>query len=56
MKNKIFPFIYGIGIILIGALLTPIVSIAYFVLAVLGMIKYGQYKDYYYAFVINFIK
>ena len=24
MKNKIFPFIYGIGIILIGALLTII--------------------------------
>lgn len=24
MKNKIFPFIYGIGIILIGALLTSI--------------------------------
>ena len=41
---------------IIGALLTPIVSIAYFVLAVLGMIKYGQYKDYDYAFVINFIK
>ena len=34
----------------------PIVSISYIVLAILGMIKYGQYKDYDYAFVINFIK
>ena len=47
---------FHISFVLIGALLTPIVSIAYFVLAVLGMIKYGQYKDYDYAFVINFIK
>ena len=53
----IYEIIAGLSIIvLIGALLTPIVSIAYFVLAVLGMIKYGQYKDYDYAFVINFIK
>ncbi len=43
-------------IVLIGVLLAPIVSIAYFVLAILGMIKYGQYKDYDYAFTINFIK
>ena len=53
----IYEIIAGLSIIvLIGALLTPIVSIAYFVLAVLGMIKYGQYKDYDYAFTINFIK
>ena len=58
-----FPFLFSKSmllkisiIVLIGALLTPIVSIAYFVLAVLGMIKYGQYKDYDYAFTINFIK
>ena len=53
----IYEIIAGLSIIvLIGALLTPIVSIAYFVLAVLGMIKYGQYKDYDYASTINFIK
>ena len=53
----IYEIIAGLSIIvLIGALLTPRVSIAYFVFAVLGMIKYGQYKDYDYAFTINFIK
>ena len=48
----IYEIIAGLSIIV----LIPIVSIAYFVLAVLGMIKYGQYKDYDYEFVINFIK
>lgn len=53
----IYEIIAGLSIfVLIGAILTPIVSIAYFVLAVLGMIKSVQYKDYDYAFVINFIK
>lgn len=53
----IYEIIAGASIIaLIGFILMPIVSILYIVLAILGMIKYGQYKDYDYAFVINFIK
>ena len=53
----IYEIIAGASIIaLIGFILMPIVSISYIVLAILGMIKYGQYKDYVYAFVINFIK
>ena len=53
----IYEIIAGLSIIaLIGVILTPIVSIAYIVLAILGMIKYGQYQDYDYAFVINFLK
>lgn len=52
----IYTIISGLSIILlIGAILAPIVSIAYFVLAILGLIKYGQYKDYDYKFTINFI-
>ena len=52
----IYTIIAGLSIIvLIGAILAPIVSITYFVLAILGLIKYGQYKDYDYKFTINFI-
>lgn len=45
-------------LIIAGAILVFnfIVSIAYIVLRILGIIKYGQYKDYDYAFAINFIK
>ena len=43
-------------VVLIGVILTPLISIAYIVLAILGMINYGQYKNYDYKFTINFIK
>lgn len=53
----IYEIIAGILIIaIIGAFLIPIVSIAYFVLTVIGMIKYGTHKDYDYPLTIKFIK
>lgn len=53
----IYEIIAGVLIIvLIGGLLLPIVSIAYFVLTVLGMIRYGSHRNYEYPFTFEFIK
>ena len=53
----IYEIIAGILIVvLIGAILMPIVSIAYFVMAILGMMKYGSHRDYEYPFTFEFIK
>ncbi|MGL5315162.1 MAG: DUF4870 domain-containing protein [Peptostreptococcaceae bacterium] len=53
----IYEIIAGLLIIaIIGAFLIPVVSVAYFVLTIIGMIKYGTHKDYDYPFTINFIK
>ncbi len=43
-------------IVLVGFILVPIISIAYFILAIIGMVKYGTYENYEYPFVIDFIK
>lgn len=43
-------------IVLIGTILMPIVSIAYFVMTLIGMVKYGYHKDYEYPFTFKFIK
>lgn len=53
----IYEFLAGLSIIVvIGAFLLPIVSIAYLVLTIIGMIKYGLNEDYQYPFIIRFIK
>lgn len=43
-------------VVVIGVVLLPIVSISYFILIIIGMIKYGYYKDYEYPFTLKFIK
>ncbi|MGL4911312.1 MAG: DUF4870 domain-containing protein [Romboutsia sp.] len=53
----IYEIIAGLLIIvLIGVLLMPIVSIAYFIMTILGMIKYGSHMNYEYPFTFEFIK
>lgn len=41
---------------IIGMILMPIISIAYFIMTVIGMIKYGYHQDYEYPFTFEFIK
>lgn len=41
-------------IVIIGIFILPVVSIAYLVLIILGMIKYGTNQDYVYPFTIKF--
>lgn len=57
ISYALYTFIAGLSIIaLIGIVIVPILSIAYLVLTILGMIKYGLHEDYEYPFVIRFIK
>ncbi|MGL5330610.1 MAG: DUF4870 domain-containing protein [Peptostreptococcaceae bacterium] len=53
----IYTFISGIlTIVLVGIILVPIVSIAYFIMTVIGMIRYGSHRNYEYPFTFDFIK
>ncbi|MDK2563841.1 DUF4870 domain-containing protein [Romboutsia sedimentorum] len=52
----IYTFIAGLSIIvLVGMILTPLVGLAYFILTIIGMVKYGSHKDYEYPLTFNFI-
>ncbi len=53
----IYEAISGISIIaLIGVVLVPLVSLAYFIFAAIGLYKYGYHNDYEYPFTFNIIK
>lgn len=42
-------------IVLVGFILVPLVSITYFILTLIGMIKYGSHKYYKYPITFNII-
>lgn len=53
----IYTIIAGISsIVLIGFILTPLVAIAYFVLSLIGLFKYGSHENYNYPMTFNIIK
>ncbi|HSQ90441.1 DUF4870 domain-containing protein [Romboutsia sp.] len=53
----IYEIIAGILIfVIVGAILMPIVTIAYIVMTVIGMIRYGSHRDYKYSLTFDFIK
>lgn len=53
----IYEIIAGISIIaVVGVFLLPVLSVAYLVLTIFGMIKYGLHESYDYPFTIKFIK
>ena len=53
----LYEFISSILLILIvGAVLMPVVAIAYFVFNIIGMVKFGKHLNYKYPLTINFIK
>jgi uncharacterized Tic20 family protein len=53
----IYEIIAGVSmVVLVGVILMPLVSIVYFILIVLGMIRYGSRGDYEYPLTFNIIK
>ncbi|MCH1959980.1 DUF4870 domain-containing protein [Romboutsia hominis] len=53
----IYEIISGLLVfLLIGMVLLPLVSIAYLVLNIIAMIRYGSYRDYDFPFILNIIK
>lgn len=53
----IYEIIAGIScFIFIGFLLTPLVSLAYFILTIIGLFKYGSYENYDYPMTFNIIR
>ncbi|MEG1312310.1 MAG: DUF4870 domain-containing protein [Romboutsia sp.] len=52
----VYEVIAGISwIVFIGFILTPLVSLLYFILAIIGLINYGSHNDYKYPFIFNII-